>query len=80
MRKLTIIIGEVATLLEKLSEVPVTDWMAIGDAIIHKLERVTTFFSSDARMLPFLFFNMNLNLFFYKTICLCTTFFSRINK
>ncbi|KAM7304737.1 uncharacterized protein ISCGN_014637 [Ixodes scapularis] len=40
VRKLTIIIGEVATLLEKLSEVPVTDWMAIGDAIIHKLERM----------------------------------------
>ncbi|CAN7990848.1 unnamed protein product, partial [Ixodes pacificus] len=40
VRKLTIIIGEVATLLEKLSEVPVTDWMAIGDAIVHKLERM----------------------------------------
>ncbi|CAN7993090.1 unnamed protein product [Ixodes hexagonus] len=40
VRKLTIIVGEVATLLEKISEVPVTDWMAIGDAMVHKMEKM----------------------------------------
>lgn len=40
VRKLTIIVGEVAGNLEKLAEVPVTDWMAIGDAIVSKLEQV----------------------------------------
>ncbi|KAM7304740.1 microtubule-associated serine/threonine-protein kinase 3-like [Ixodes scapularis] len=40
VRKLTIIIGEVATSLEKIAEVPVTDWMAIGDAIVNKVERM----------------------------------------
>ncbi|XP_065289961.1 microtubule-associated serine/threonine-protein kinase 3-like isoform X3 [Dermacentor albipictus] len=40
VRKLTIIVGEVATSLEKIAEVPVTDWMAIGDAIVNKLERM----------------------------------------
>ncbi|XP_050049503.2 uncharacterized protein [Dermacentor andersoni] len=40
VRKLTIIVGEVATSLEKIAEVPVTDWMAIGDAIVNKLERL----------------------------------------
>ncbi|XP_037562589.2 microtubule-associated serine/threonine-protein kinase 3 [Dermacentor silvarum] len=38
VRKLTIIVGEVATSLEKIAEVPITDWMAIGDAIVNKLE------------------------------------------
>lgn len=41
VRKLTIIVGEVATTLETLSEVPITDWVAIGDAIVNKLERVS---------------------------------------
>ncbi|CAN7993270.1 unnamed protein product [Ixodes hexagonus] len=40
VRKLVIIIGEVAGNLEKLAEVPVTDWMAIGDAIVDKLEKM----------------------------------------
>ncbi|EEC09843.1 serine/threonine protein kinase, putative, partial [Ixodes scapularis] len=40
VRKLTIIVGEVAGNLEKLAEVPVTDWMAIGDAIVSKLEQM----------------------------------------
>ncbi|KAH9382585.1 hypothetical protein HPB48_010341 [Haemaphysalis longicornis] len=40
VRKLVIIVGEVATSLEKISEVPVTDWMAIGDAIVDKLEKL----------------------------------------
>ncbi|XP_075724125.1 microtubule-associated serine/threonine-protein kinase 3-like [Rhipicephalus microplus] len=40
VRKLTIIVGEVATSLEKIAEVPVTDWMAIGEAIVNKLERM----------------------------------------
>ncbi|XP_077536088.1 microtubule-associated serine/threonine-protein kinase 3-like [Haemaphysalis longicornis] len=40
VRKLVIIVGEVATSLERISEVPVTDWMAIGDAIVNKLEKL----------------------------------------
>ncbi|KAK8784212.1 hypothetical protein V5799_009424 [Amblyomma americanum] len=48
VRKLTIIVGEVATSLEKIAEVPVTDWMAIGDAIVNKLERL-----NPAKPLPF---------------------------
>ncbi|XP_065289955.1 microtubule-associated serine/threonine-protein kinase 3-like isoform X3 [Dermacentor albipictus] len=40
VRKLTIIVGEVATSLEKIAEVPVTDWLAVGDAIVSKLERM----------------------------------------
>ncbi|KAH9375142.1 hypothetical protein HPB48_018725 [Haemaphysalis longicornis] len=40
VRKLVIIVGEVATSLEKISEVPITDWMAIGDAIVDKLEKL----------------------------------------
>ncbi|XP_064460315.1 microtubule-associated serine/threonine-protein kinase 3-like isoform X2 [Ornithodoros turicata] len=41
VRKLTIIVGEVATSLEKIAEVSVTDWMGIGDAIVNKLSRVS---------------------------------------
>ncbi|XP_064464466.1 microtubule-associated serine/threonine-protein kinase 3-like [Ornithodoros turicata] len=41
IRKLTIIIGEVATSLEKIAEVSVTDWIGIGDAIVNKLERIS---------------------------------------
>ncbi|XP_049522628.1 uncharacterized protein LOC119449148 [Dermacentor silvarum] len=40
LRKLIIIICEVATSLEKIAEVPVSDWMAFGDAIVNKLERL----------------------------------------
>ncbi|KAH8042665.1 hypothetical protein HPB51_025236 [Rhipicephalus microplus] len=40
IRKLIIIVCEVATSLEKISEVPTTDWMAIGEAIVNKLERM----------------------------------------
>ncbi|XP_065301670.1 microtubule-associated serine/threonine-protein kinase 4-like isoform X2 [Dermacentor albipictus] len=40
VRKLIIITGEVASSLEKIAEVSVTDWMAIGDAIITKIERM----------------------------------------
>ncbi|XP_064459923.1 microtubule-associated serine/threonine-protein kinase 3-like isoform X2 [Ornithodoros turicata] len=40
IRKLTIIVGEVATSLEKIAEVSVTDWMGIGDAIVHKLDKL----------------------------------------
>ncbi|KAH9375143.1 hypothetical protein HPB48_018724 [Haemaphysalis longicornis] len=40
VRKLIIIVGEVATSLEKMAEVPVSDWMAIGDAIVYKLEQL----------------------------------------
>ncbi|XP_064457164.1 microtubule-associated serine/threonine-protein kinase 4-like [Ornithodoros turicata] len=39
VRKLTIIVGELATSLEKISEVPVTDWMAVGDAVAVKTEQ-----------------------------------------
>ncbi|XP_075537909.1 uncharacterized protein LOC142572578 isoform X2 [Dermacentor variabilis] len=51
VRKLTIIVGEVATSLEKIAEVPVTDWMAIGDAIVNKLERM-----NPPKPLPFAMF------------------------
>ncbi|XP_072143788.1 probable serine/threonine-protein kinase DDB_G0280717 [Dermacentor andersoni] len=40
VRKLIIIVCEVATSLEKIAEVPVSDWMAFGDAIVNKLERM----------------------------------------
>ncbi|XP_075743971.1 uncharacterized protein LOC142802809 [Rhipicephalus microplus] len=40
VRKLIIIVCEVATSLEKIAEVPTTDWMAIGEAIVNKLERI----------------------------------------
>ncbi|XP_049271155.1 microtubule-associated serine/threonine-protein kinase 3 [Rhipicephalus sanguineus] len=40
IRKLIIIVCEVATSLEKIAEVPTTDWMAIGEAIVNKLERM----------------------------------------
>lgn len=40
IRKLTIIIGELATSLEKICEVSVTDWMAIGDSVVSKTEKL----------------------------------------
>ncbi|KAM7304249.1 hypothetical protein ISCGN_014149 [Ixodes scapularis] len=40
VRKLTIIVGELATSLEKMSDVPITDWMAIGDTIVAKTEKL----------------------------------------
>ncbi|KAH8038742.1 hypothetical protein HPB51_002886 [Rhipicephalus microplus] len=51
VRKLTIIVGEVATSLEKIAEVPVTDWMAIGEAIVNKLERASIM--NPPKPLPF---------------------------
>ncbi|KAK8784213.1 hypothetical protein V5799_009422, partial [Amblyomma americanum] len=39
IRKLTIIVGELATSLEKISEVPVTDWMAVGDAVVTRTDK-----------------------------------------
>ncbi|XP_077565133.1 uncharacterized protein LOC144180736 [Haemaphysalis longicornis] len=41
VRKLTIIVGEVGTSLERLADVPATDWMAIGDSIVQKFEKVS---------------------------------------
>ncbi|KAK8784211.1 hypothetical protein V5799_009423 [Amblyomma americanum] len=40
IRKLTIIIGELATSLEKICEVSVTDWMAIGDSVVSKTDKL----------------------------------------
>ncbi|XP_065293016.1 microtubule-associated serine/threonine-protein kinase 2-like isoform X3 [Dermacentor albipictus] len=40
IRKLTIIVGELATSLEKISEVPVTDWMAVGDAVVTRTDKM----------------------------------------
>ncbi|CAN7993088.1 unnamed protein product, partial [Ixodes hexagonus] len=40
VRKLTIIVGELATSLEKMSDVPITDWMGIGDTIVAKTEKL----------------------------------------
>ncbi|XP_064459155.1 uncharacterized protein LOC135369502 [Ornithodoros turicata] len=39
-RQLTIIVGELATSLEKVSDVPPTDWMAIGDTVVSKTEKL----------------------------------------
>ncbi|KAH9372367.1 hypothetical protein HPB48_000768 [Haemaphysalis longicornis] len=39
VRKLIIIVGELATSLEKISEVPVTDWMAVGDAVVTRTDK-----------------------------------------
>ncbi|XP_050046724.2 microtubule-associated serine/threonine-protein kinase 3-like [Dermacentor andersoni] len=41
IRKLTIIVGELAISLEKISEVPVTDWMAVGDSVVTRTDRMT---------------------------------------
>ncbi|XP_050031234.2 probable serine/threonine-protein kinase DDB_G0280717 [Dermacentor andersoni] len=40
IRKLVVIVGELATSLEKVSDVPPTDWMGIGDTIVAKTEKV----------------------------------------
>ncbi|XP_064457181.1 microtubule-associated serine/threonine-protein kinase 3-like isoform X2 [Ornithodoros turicata] len=40
VRKLTIIVGELATSLEKISEVQITDWMAVGDSVIIKTDKL----------------------------------------
>ncbi|XP_064454955.1 microtubule-associated serine/threonine-protein kinase 2-like isoform X2 [Ornithodoros turicata] len=48
LRKLTIIIGEVASTLEKISEVPITDWMAVADAIGSKVDKL-----NPPKQLPF---------------------------
>ncbi|XP_077519379.1 uncharacterized protein LOC144129241 [Amblyomma americanum] len=40
LRKLIIIVGEVASSLEKMSDVPVTDWVAIGEEVVKKHEKV----------------------------------------
>ncbi|XP_065309623.1 uncharacterized protein [Dermacentor albipictus] len=40
IRKLTIIVGELAISLEKISEVPVTDWMAVGDSVVTRTDRM----------------------------------------
>ncbi|KAH6921983.1 hypothetical protein HPB50_007238 [Hyalomma asiaticum] len=40
IRKLTVIVGELATSLEKVSDVPPTDWMAVGDTVVAKTARL----------------------------------------
>lgn len=40
VRKLTIIVSELATSLEKISDVPVTDWMAVGNAVVARPGKV----------------------------------------
>ncbi|KAH6923188.1 hypothetical protein HPB50_024657 [Hyalomma asiaticum] len=40
VRKLIVIIGELATSLEKVSDVPPTDWMGVGDTIVSKTEKL----------------------------------------
>ncbi|KAL1483821.1 hypothetical protein MTO96_032931, partial [Rhipicephalus appendiculatus] len=40
VRKMIVIIGELATSLEKVSDVPPTDWMGIGDTIVAKTENL----------------------------------------
>ncbi|KAL3173273.1 hypothetical protein MRX96_012400 [Rhipicephalus microplus] len=51
VRKLIIIVAEVASSLERIAEVPVSDWMAIGDAIVYKLQRM-----NPPQPLPFAMF------------------------
>ncbi|XP_070395914.1 microtubule-associated serine/threonine-protein kinase 3-like [Dermacentor albipictus] len=48
IRKLIVIVGELATSLEKVSDVPPTDWMDIGDTIVAKTEKV-----NPAEIAPF---------------------------
>lgn len=40
IRKVIIIVGELATSLEKVSDVPPTDWMGVGDTIVGKTSRL----------------------------------------
>ncbi|KAH6919716.1 hypothetical protein HPB50_029297 [Hyalomma asiaticum] len=40
VRKLIVIIGELATSLEKVSDVPPPDWMGVGDTIVSKTEKL----------------------------------------
>lgn len=40
IRKIIIIVGEMATSLEKVSDVPLTDWMGVGDTIVAKTEKL----------------------------------------
>ncbi|XP_075526577.1 uncharacterized protein LOC142558313 [Dermacentor variabilis] len=40
IRKMIVIIGELATSLEKVSDVPPTDWMGVGDTIVAKTEKL----------------------------------------
>ncbi|XP_065296134.1 uncharacterized protein [Dermacentor albipictus] len=40
IRKLIVIIGELATSLEKVSDVPPTDWMGVGDTVVAKTEKL----------------------------------------
>ncbi|XP_075730421.1 uncharacterized protein LOC142772156 isoform X2 [Rhipicephalus microplus] len=40
VRKLIVIIGELAISLEKVSDVPPTDWMGIGDTVVAKTEKL----------------------------------------
>lgn len=40
IRKLLVIVGELATSLEKVSDVPPTDWMGVGDAILEKTAKI----------------------------------------
>ncbi|XP_054931248.1 uncharacterized protein [Dermacentor andersoni] len=40
MRKLIIIVGELAGSLERMCEVPVTDWVAIADSIMGRMEKL----------------------------------------
>ncbi|KAL1422051.1 hypothetical protein MTO96_022453 [Rhipicephalus appendiculatus] len=59
IRKLMIIVGELATSLEKVSEVPPTDWMGIGDTVVAKtaslnMAEVAPFYTFIPKMKDFL--------------------------
>nr|XP_037273038.1 uncharacterized protein LOC119164944 [Rhipicephalus microplus] len=59
IRKLMIIVGELATSLEKVSEVPPTDWMGIGDTVVAKtatlnMAEVAPFYTYIPKMKDFL--------------------------
>ncbi|XP_064458679.1 uncharacterized protein LOC135369014 [Ornithodoros turicata] len=47
-RKFIIIVGELATSLEKVSEVPPSDWMGLGDTVVAKTEKLNV-----AELAPF---------------------------
>ncbi|KAH9377326.1 uncharacterized protein LOC144146391 [Haemaphysalis longicornis] len=40
IRKVIVIVGELATSLERVSDVPPTDWMGVGDTIVAKTEKL----------------------------------------
>ncbi|KAH6943528.1 hypothetical protein HPB50_023166 [Hyalomma asiaticum] len=41
LRKMIVIVGEVASSLEKIGEVPITDWVGVGEELVRKYEKTS---------------------------------------